>query len=429
MKLYAGLLLPLTVIMVACGGGSPQNALISGIVTDTNGVPVRGANVTGCGKSSTTNTVGAYILDGVCSGEATVFATALQDGVQYTGRNAGLTFSGERTKNVNIVVARSTQFGRIKGTVFDNFGNTISKARVFAIASDGLSSYLTTADSQGRYDLVELIGGTTYTIRGSVQSYNNDQFDASVAAGNTRVIDLTLRNATNPNLPAPSNLSAIAWTAPGYLTRAKGNGAEYELIKKLIDPSRKTVASTRAADGPTSIEVDISFDPVNSTSLYGYGVYRQAGSSQSVAQLLRDPGANYYVDLESTLVPGVNYTYRMTSLNTNYPDTNNSESNFSNSATATPLGPIDFASANNSLNPTFQWSTASGATSYKVFVYSSYPSVSPTALWTSSSLSAGATSVAYTGPALQSGRTYYYFVFGQSTTGRAFSDIKSFNTP
>lgn len=418
-------------VVIGCGGTTAQTSSINGIVTDLQGKPVRGATVTGCGVTTTTNSIGVYNLDAVCVGEATVFATLTQDGVSYKGTNSGLTFDNEVTKNVNIEMGRVDQFSTVKGTVYDPSGNPVGFARVFCTSKDGLSSVFTTASSTGVYSFGELINGVTYTIRPSIQDFNNDQVDVTLGAKQTQTVDLFLHDALNPALQPPTGLTATAWTSPYVANRSAGhNQADaMESIKRLMEPARASkhvVRSSATARGSSFIEVDLSFTGVQSVSLYGYGVYRQSSPTAApFVNLLRDPGANYYVDLDASLQVGATYTYWLTSLTTSDPNARGSESAYSSTSSATPLGSIDSAFASG--NPAqITWSAVTGAANYTVFVYNEYPGIGVSPVWDNSANPATGTTVTVT-PSLAPG-TYYFVVVGQTADGSAktISDIKSF---
>lgn len=435
MKKFFVPFLALEALFLAGCGGTATSASISGIVVDQSGNPVRGAEVV-CGQSTTTtNSIGAYRLDNVFVGTPTVSATLVQSGKTYRGYQAALTFDGELAKNVNIEVTDPDNQGRIQGTVTDSFGNPLVKAKVFLAAQNGLSSNLVITNSDGFYAFSEAVAGQTYTVRASAQYSNNDSADISVARGQTRTLNLVLRNATNPTLSPPSNLEATAWTSPYFLTRSVSDPRlvdALESVRRLNDPKRANkIATSRAAvPGLNNVEVDISFNPVTSTSLFGYGVYRRLNSGTPVAYLLRDPGASYYVDLDPALLIGQSYTYFMTSLNTSYPSTNNSESNDSNSVTVTPIGGIATLTASPATRPTITWSPASGAAKYIVYVYDRFPGYQIAPVWSNSGSSTTASSLTV-GTNLASGQTYYYVVVGLNgdDSSRCISDIKSVTIP
>jgi len=423
--------------LVGCGGGSggngPRNAEVSGIVTDFNGNPVRGARVfiNQFGETDS-NSSGAYQLHNVSEGDFKVRAEITQDGITYKGENVARVFSGERTKSVNITVIRENQLTRVFGHVIDNQGFTVEGARVFAIAPNNggvFSSTYEITSSDGTYDLDTLLSGVDYKIVASARGYNSDVDVIQGSAGNSQELVLTLKNATDPLLVAPTGLEGVAWTSPREDTRSPQNQAAIANIKRLFDPRTPKRSVTRETANGNWIETDLFWDSYpDSDAHIGFGIYRRFGTSGqfTATDFLRDPEAETYVDSDADLQEFETWEYLITAINTNYPDTNNSESDSSNVASVETLS--DLVTDSVLQGPLrFRWETGSGADEFIVYLFDEYPGIDVTPLWTSSRVAG--TQVTYNGLAtIQSGHRYYYLVLGlaNSDSSRTISAVDSF---
>jgi hypothetical protein len=434
---YAACIAPL-LFLAGCGGGGaggthgPRTAEVAGIVTDFNGDVVRGAKVwiNQFGETDS-NSSGAYILDRIGEGDWKVRAEIVKDGIRYKGENVARVFEGERTKSVNITLIRENQQARVFGHVIDNQGFTVQGARVFAIApNDGgvfSSTYEITGDG-GTYDLDALVGGVDYRIVASAIGFNSDVDVVNVDAGDSQELILTLKNATDPLLPAPTNLEAVTWTSPSEITRSPQTRAAVTNIKNLFDPRTAKQAQTRETINGNWIETDLFWDAYpNNDSHIGFGIYRRFGAGSFIAEFLRDPEAETYIDSEKDLQEFETWSYKITALNTNYPDTNNSESNDSNIVTVETLGDL-FTDSVLQGPVRFRWQTGSGADEFIVYVFDEFPGIGVDSLWNNAGAPVGGTQLVYGGPALQSGHKYYYVVLGlaNSQSSRTISQVGSF---
>jgi hypothetical protein len=445
------LALLLLTMLAGCGGGSGNNgsgnigngiSQVSGVVSDLSGNPVRGATVYTDANghfATTSSTNGTFLLTGVPDGDLMIFATASQSGISYSGQNFAPTFDRERTKSVNITVAPTNSLARIHGVVRDLNGHTLGGAHVFANAGN-LGSSVVITRNDGSYDLRGLIAGVAYTLTSNAGGYNSDVRQITLNSGQNAGVDFALNTATNTTLSAPGNLTAIAWTSPEFVTSQTKASSPYEAIKSMLDPKRKKFDDSkskryasrkgRGISGNANVEVDLEWDPVQSFALLGYGIYRgtQQSSTLTGIDVFRDPLGTFYSDLDDALQIGQTYVYEVTSLNTSYPDTNNSESAPSNLASATPIGPQDLGIVLSSPLG-FQWAATSGASQYAVFVFSQFPAVGLNPVWTSPTSSS--TQTVYSGPVLMSGHRYYYFVLGlgQGGNSKSISTIGSFIAP
>jgi len=257
-----------------------------------------------------------------------------------------------------------------------------------------------------------------------------------LAVGETRTINFTLGNVSNPALSPPTGISAVSWTTPMEITRQPNSTAVYDAIKTRLVPRRtaKKYTSRSTIEG-NNIEVDLFWTPLTTTDpgdtnqLYGYGIYRGLGAGATTVNVnyAWDPLASFFADLDDALVENQTYTYQMTSLNSSFTSgTTGSESAKSGPVMVTTLGDMDLG--NLQASPlTFNWNAAIGATEYRVFVFDQYPSLASLApIWTSPSTSG--TQAVYSGPALASGHVYYYYVVGDNgANGYTVSQISQFS--
>jgi len=420
-------------VICGCGGGGgAANGEISGVVFDSNGNVVRNAYVflnSDLTNSVHSNSNGTYVLKNVSPGQQLVVVNATQDGVKYAGENVATVDSSQRAKSVNITVANVNDLASIKGQVTDRSGLAVQGARVFAVAS-ALTSNIAVTDAQGNYRMDDLLAGVQYSVEANALTTDSDTTTVTLNPGDVQTENFLLPDATNPALPAPQNLAATSWTSPP-VGRAPGSGLAYEQLKRLVDPkrAREYKAQSRETTTENEVEIDLSWDPVTSNSLLGFGIYRGPGTgttSLAAIDYERDPYALYYADNDDRLIQNQTFTYEITSLNTDYPSTGQSESPKSNAASATTLNnlTVDATSA----GPTFHWESGSGATQFIVYVFDRYPSLGVTQIWDNSASPATGLSVAYNGPQLRAGKTYYYLVLGtaNSQTSHTIGPVGSF---
>ncbi len=424
-KYFRFLLLALPALIAAgCGGRSGTFfTQISGIVTDLDGGIVRDARVWIGTKETRTNSSGLYVISGIAQGERLVRAEVFRGGTRFTGQNVARVFGNERTKNVNLMVVAENQQAGIFGIVRDRNGFRVQGARVFAFGG-GLSSSMDVTDANGEYEIDGLAAGVSYLLTASARTYNSDTTSVVLVAGQHRSIDFVLEFETNPSIPAPQNLEATAWTTPFEPTRSPAQNQAYEALKRMLDPRRaERIATSRTTVGGNHVEVDLFWDEIPSQyyhALLGFGIYRalSQGGPASAVDFLRDPNATFFADVDDDLRPFQAYYYEVTSLNTSYPDTPNSESPPSNRYGVVPLD--DLVLLPELQNPlVFRWLGGSGATQYAVYLFDEYPRIAVTSIWNTESTPTSGTSQLYTGPPLQSGRRYYYVVLGSANGGDA----------
>ena len=413
---------------------------VSGNIIDLDGALVQNATVTCAGRTATSNTSGAYVINDLPEGTFRVRATSQpnNDGITFSAETRIQVFPLERSKSVNLTLVRSDQQASIHGVVRDRFGFVLQGAKVFAFIESGgaqLSSIQDVTDSNGEYELHTMAAGFTYIVNGSARGFSSDRDSVVLKAGEDRRYDITVGDAADPLLAPPANLTAVAWTSPATSLRGIAAAPAYENLKRRFDPDRakrkgKAEGVGQRTINGNNVEVDLSWDfpTTNLQYLLGYGVYRATsalGTSVGI-DFLRDPETNFYADLDDVLIEDQNYYDEITALNVRYPDTFNSESDFSDRYGVQTLGDL-FLDPVTQGPLTFRWESGSGATSYFVYLFDEFPTIGVSEIWVNPVAAVG-TSQAYTGPALVSGRRYYYMVLGlaNSDDSRTISDLGEF---
>src|SRR5579862_1222920 len=417
-KLQILLILLMGLLLAGCGGSGGTSTVgdVTGFIQDINGNPVRNATIfVDGGPQTVSNSAGSYRLAGVNGDTVTIKATVTQDGTAYYGENTVQLFNQETSKSTNITMIPANQRATISGTVQDRFGNLVQGAHVFVASINGSgqptvwsSSYVLT-DSNGNFSITTLLGGQSYSIIASAVGFNSDTDTISVPQGQTFTELFTLKNPTDPLLTPPANIEGIAWTTPfEATTRATSQQAGLEAIKQMIDPRRKQHRVTRDTTTGNFVEIDLDWSPMSDPSLIGFNIYRASGnvaaSSLVNVDFYRDPQATLYEDLDPNFQENQTYTYAATSLNTNAGvGTTNSESAFSSLVVVSTLA--DMVTRPVTFGPlAFNWNLVSGADTYTVYVFDRYPSIGITSLWNAST---SGNQLAYAGPSLTSGHTYY----------------------
>lgn len=422
-------------IFVGCGGGGTGSQFkgeVSGAITDANGDPVRGARVFAEGHETTSNSAGIYVLTGISEGKQNIHAEVTRDGVDFAGQNVATIFRNERSKSTNIVVVAESQQAYIHGKVRDSQGRVVQGARVFALGN-ALSSAVAITNADGDYKINRLAAGINYFLSASALGFDNDTGSVILTAGEDRRFDFTIQDSTDPAMPAPENLVAVAWTSPDEVTRSNDSRVAYEALKQMIDPRHKNrLPMGRDTVLGNNVEVDLYWDYLDGSyddNLLGFGIYRAttAMGASTAIDFLRDPAAVFFSDIADELIEGQNYYYEITSLGTNYPDTSNSESNFSNRYGVHTLGDLTLLSP--TTGPlTFRWNSCLDAETYKVYLFDQYPSIGISSIWNTGGSPTAGLSQVYTGPSLQAGKTYYYIVLAEANGGdsKSISPIGSF---
>lgn len=417
-------------VIIGCGGSGESTTgvgSVSGNVADLNGNPVRNALVYASAdkaKSTRTNSSGAFLLTGVREGAETISAEISIGGVTYYGENVISVFSNEQSKSANIAIGRVDQLAKLTGTVRDRFGDPIQGARVFAKSGD-LSSVMALTNKNGKYFLNALHPNRSYTIQASALGYDSDMDILTFSPRQERGQDYVLSNPRNVAFTAPNDLSAVAWTSPREVTRSPQLAQRYEAIKQLLDPRRAARAAKEKRPLVTAlgnwIEVDLYWTPIENASLLGYGIYRgrDAQGATTGIEFLRDPLTGFFADQDLSLREGLNYYYEITVLNVLYPDTFDSESDFSNRFGVRPIGDLTLRSVTPGTPVKFNWNAASGAEKYTVYIFDQQPNFGASPIWPVgqtelANATTTNTTLTYSGAPLAAG-TYYYIIAAADT--------------
>jgi len=416
--------------IAGCGGyEGPKSTTITGTVLDIDNQPVRGAKVWTPDQTTYTTEAGSYVMAKNREGEVEIRAEIKKDGITYKGRTFTLGTVNQQVNNANIIVAADTDLASSEGYVYDREGFPLQHASIFAYSGAG-SSQRAFTDSDGYYKLDDLVSNISYQMSAGGPGYRSDQDTVTLAKGELRRLDFIVSNAGTPTLHPPQNIFASSWVSHSS-SRGGAASPSIDFVKTLLEKRKshatqdgKVVASkqTRAITG-TTVEVDLEWNENQFPDLLGYGVYRANSSGGTLVgvDFVPEPLAAFYVDLG--LNPLVTYSYALTTLSAWYPDTpETTESALSDRVVVSTLDLLD-ANVSVSNNPTFGWSTTSGA---------ELPSIGVSSIW-SSSYSTGS-SLVYGGPQLLTGHRYYYFVVGVANydsnegtyTSRTISQLQSF---
>ena len=440
------------------GGGGRTPGDLTGTVTDVDGRVVPGATVAVGNNSTTSLSNGTFVLTGIKDGYVTVRAISDVNGVRWTGQNVVDLVGNYQNRSVNLILSQDSTQGSIGGSVIGPNGLGLVGCKIFIGGPFG--STLAVTDSNGNYQSDHLTPGVTYTVTASLAGFNNDTKSVHVASNTVSAASfaLAIGSATGA-IPAPQNLTAQAWTVADYVSRGtQNNGGLLTWLKKtyrtragLSNYQTSTKidrkVATRGFPSGAVTEIDLFWTYKSYNNLFGYAINRASNpsllaSSQANA-ILRDPLANAFFDVDPDITPNSPMYYTISALDTvQFPDSSTQTVGpRSNVASANPLSPITaFSPSQGGFaggNPTFQWSSISGAAGYQIYVWDRFPSlldditlpvdqnaVAP--IWPanlnspgSSFVYAPAASGVYGGPPLISGRTYYWMVVGQDSTSSA----------
>jgi hypothetical protein len=454
-----------------------NRSTVTGTVTDPEGSSFVGATVTIGGQTATTTQFGTYsipdvaIPNGQTSLITTVSATANVNGITYSGSNTVEILASEPlTNNIQVAISPANQQGTISGRVLDNQGRPLQGARVFAgipnpndnCDFNTLSSITAYTNNNGDYSIPNLAAGT-YTVTASYAGRVNQTLqNLNVTPGSNINAPFTLVSGTGGGTPIVSNFSAISITTPTTPTRAAaGNtnavsGMEAlrqwvrtrhaKRVHRTADVSKVFVgkSTSRATPAGSIIEGDLFWDYTQLDNLFGYVILRSDNSDTNfrTIALLRDPLAERFADIDGTLTPDLNYYYSVARLDTvNFP-ANGDEGDPSDLAVIRPLNAISLnspaAGATTNARPLFSWTPVNRATLYQILVYDRFPTYqSNTAqngtapIWPADPNNPGTSLIdvsqgarntqQYDGPALVSGRTYYWAVLASDDVGSAYT--------
>lgn len=466
------------------GGGGGNNTVffstVTGRVTDPDGAPLVGATVTIDGLSAQTTQFGNYRLPNVqipvgqVSRVLVVNARCNVNGVNWVGSNVIEIFrTNAVASNAQLVVGDPATLGEVHGTVQETDGTPIGGASIYAsieippanagdpIRWANLGAFLAVSNNNGAYVLPDLPANAHWYI---VASYpgrlNSTQRNMVVGAGASSSLNFTLsRSSGSSTVPVANSLFSLSLTYPDSPTRATGNDVsairQYLLKKRGFDKYHIAKQSVTAASKGTRlitgshIENIVTWDFAALNNLYGYVVLRSVNvdSDFKPYSVLQDALADRFSDSDAILTPDLSYYYSVSRLDTiNFPSNGAEGDPVIPPTVCSPLQPISLtgpASGATVANPVFSWGSVNRASLYQILVYDRFPTlqsssdvtngVSP--IWPqnpdqpgTSLVPAGRISQAYQGPALISGRRYYWVVIASDTTGSAYtiSPISSF---
>jgi hypothetical protein len=507
--LLLGLCVVIALTISGCGGGGGNRGSLSGTVTDVAGNLVPGANILVDGRSTTKSLMnGTYKIPSLSPGSHNIEAQATIDGKTWVGTRALDVYNDGPTMNMNIIMGAYNTLGDIKGSVTDLSNHPLSGARVIAVArypqpesgtpADEASvvSKVAITDGNGAYEILDLpdsimVNGEEEELiydviasyaweSGQPGGFENVVQTATVGGNMETTLNFKLEASTivTPPVPAawtdPDAIYVISYTVPKAITsRATANA--YDAVKSCIsEKSSKAIAykrkhNTRSAPAGTVIENNViwysiwnaEYDIDPPSNLAGFAIYRSSTSDMDRSDryridFFRDPSIVSYADTSGQLSAGITYWYGVTAIGTSYLDqydrfNPDAESELCYPASVTPLGKLTAVlPANNAQvsrsNANFQWSRASGARSYRVYIYNDYPILDgmftpqgdparPDHLpgWGQSDVVTG-TSVLFDDPdfSLESGHTYWWVVLASDANnfedGNAFaiSELRSF---
>lgn len=418
----------LLLVLVGCGGGgSPHDSVgrgeVDGIVVDGDGGPVAGAIVSVGKRQTTSDSAGRYILTNVPADDVSVQARATIGGASYYGQNLGRVYSGETPPNVVVALYPEGQIVRLTGQVRDSEGDVLGNVVVGARPTNsGLrTSARAVTDRDGFYTLDGLAENVEYKVVASAQGYGDDSAVVTFISTADRVQDLVVKNLTNVAPEAPSGVFALALTTPGdFSSKAKGTAAgraaAYEGVRRLRDPQRagKKKATVKARDTASGspIFIDLTWDdyPLDPTVRpSAFFVYRHETNQADVVTLLADPQASLFSDSDAGLAVGTSYDYQVVAASAGFRENSTvGRSAASNTASATPLDDLFFDTANTT-GRTVAWTAVPGATSYTVYVYGDYPTLTSAPL---ANVTTSGTQITLDPTTVPSGRAYFVLVVG-----------------
>lgn len=434
------------------------NGRITGRVLSPEGDGLVGAQVSVSGTSAVAQSTmyGLFVLPNVSAGQGkTVTAAITTGGVVLSGAHDSVNVdAGRLVSNLDITTSVNGATGALIGRVTDSTG-AVEGAMVFAsmavapsFAPDpNTAPRQAETDADGSFRIASLPPGfwvvtALYRDMAAVTHGINPQI--WVGPDDEKQVDFRLSGSTGDTPGTPIDLTATAFTMPAGVSRAAGS---YDGIRERLlavtrsgkwgaKAPRRSAAlrerRSRTAPDGSLIEVDLSWTGRGDSDLIGYYIGRseQQGFGFALLDELLAPYAGFWIDYDMRFTPGHNYYYRVTAVTSR-----ERISSPSNTATAHPLeqlvavGPAGTIGA---ATPTFSWESLPEAFLYGVQVFRGFPDRLADPLWESDSLFSPHTSVAYSGPALQSGHTYYWVVAaGNSTdpnkiTGWSLSRITSF---
>ncbi len=434
------------------------NGRVAGRVLDPEGNGLVDAQVTVNGTSAVarTTTYGIFLLPNVPAGTRTLAAAINAGGVSLSGARTYVRVeSGRLTANADIITSINGSSGTLYGRVTNTRSQAVPGAVVFAslatapnfLPDPETAPRQAETDAAGNFELQRVPPGfwvltAVYPDMATVTRGITSQI--YVAADAEVDVNFQLPEASSGTPDRPLDLSAVAFTMPTGASRAADayEGTKDRLLAvsrtgqwgaraaRLENVRRRSV--TRTAPPGSLIEVDLSWALPSAQDVVGYYIGRseQQGTGFALIEDLLNPHAGLWIDYDARLSPGRSYFYRVTTTTSR-----DERSDPSATATARPLGQMTSVSPAGTIDtnrPTFTWEALDDASVYGVQLFGQFPDRAVDPVWESDLVHSPSTSVMYSGPALQSGHTYYWLVIGgndtdtQRANGWSLSRITSF---
>ena len=164
------------------------SAVVHGIVTDAEGLPVAGANVTGDGITATSDARGRYAAEIASGGYTlTVQATGYAD-----GSPTAVTLGSRATVVANLTLGETTATTGTVGGIVSSAGRGIAASTV-VIEKDGTAVDEATTAPDGSYSFSDVPKGGGYTVTATATGYEEAARDGvTVVAARTTTVDLVL---------------------------------------------------------------------------------------------------------------------------------------------------------------------------------------------------------------------------------------------
>jgi protocatechuate 3,4-dioxygenase beta subunit len=217
-----------------------QLATLSGVVSDTEGVAIRGAVVTlsdgvSSGMRDTTDSRGRYSITRVIPDTYTVSVTA-PGFVSSTPTSVILDQDETEVLNVTLSGVGASTAG-ITGLVVDSDGQPITGARV-AITGGPVTGRSDTTDVTGLYEILNLPAGT-YTLRASATGFNPQ----------TRTVSITVDTSTQLDFTLSDQVNQLLGSITGRITQSDGSVISDVTVKITAGPTKgQTVQSDDQGD-------------------------------------------------------------------------------------------------------------------------------------------------------------------------------------
>ncbi|MBV8208060.1 MAG: carboxypeptidase regulatory-like domain-containing protein [Acidobacteria bacterium] len=185
------------IVQISANGGS--SGTLTGVVTNTAGQPLAGAQVTAGNSSASTLADGTYSMQNVTAGSATVSASL----AGYQSASQPVTASAGTTTSVPTIQLAPLNPGTVTGTVVTSGGSPVAGA---SVSADGVTA---TTNAGGSYTLANLPAGAV-TLTVSAPGEQTATQSATVVAGSSTTV-------------APVTLTSNAGNVTGKVTDSSGN--------------------------------------------------------------------------------------------------------------------------------------------------------------------------------------------------------------